>query len=385
MEDESSGPLRGIRVVELVGVGPGPFCGMLLADLGADVVRIEREDRVGLGYETDVLARGQRSVSLDLKHPEELAAALQLISAADVVIDPFRPGTAERLGLGPDRCLRANPAIVYGRMTGWGQDGPYAPRAGHDINYIALSGALSMFGREGEAPVPPVNLVADFGGGGMLLAIGILAAVLHAKATGEGQIVDAAMVDGVALLTAMVHQMRAGGVWGPRGTNMLDTGAPYYDVYEAADGGWVSVGALEPHFYGELLDGLGLGDDADLCAAHRDRERWPVLRARLADEFLTRTRAEWAEIFSERDACVAPVWDLDEAAAEPHLVTRGTYVHAHGMLQPGAAPRFSATPSRIGGPPPRPGQHSDEVWADWGVARSSGTSMSTTGVERTVG
>ncbi|QYC41545.1 Succinyl-CoA:(R)-benzylsuccinate CoA-transferase subunit BbsF [Nonomuraea coxensis DSM 45129] len=364
------GPLTGVRVVELLGIGPGPFCGMVLADLGADVVRVERPVPAGRPAEApaaDILARGQRSVTADLKSAEGRSAVLGLVRAADVLIDPFRPGVTERLGLGPEDCLAANPRLVYGRMTGWGQEGPYAPRAGHDINYIALSGALSLCGNAGGPPVPPVNLLGDFGGGAMFLAVGVLAALLHARSTGEGQVVDAAMVDGSAALTAMTHQMLALGAWGPRGTNVLDTGAPYYNVYRAADGGWVSVGAIEDPFYAELLDVLGLAGDELATAGRHDRERWPDLQRLFAGVFATRTRAEWAEAFAGRDACFAPVWELAEAQAEPHLAQRGTYVREFGVTQPAPAPRFSRTPAAIGGPPPHPGQHTGEVFRDWGV------------------
>jgi alpha-methylacyl-CoA racemase len=283
------------------------------------------------------------------------------------VIEPFRPGVAERLGLGPAECLAVNPRLVYGRMTGWGQSGPYADTPGHDINYIALSGALSLCGRAEGPPVPPANMLGDFGGGAMFLAVGILAAILHARETGRGQVVDAAMIDGSALLTAMTHQMRATGAWGPRGTNLLDTGAPFYDLYQTADGGWISVGTMEPQFYAELLDVLGVAADDELRRAYGDRSLWPALRARLTQAFVTKTRAEWAQAFAGRDACVAPVLDLDEAEREPHLRERGTYTRAWGVTQPAPAPRFSETPGRIGGPPPRPGQHTGEVLREWGV------------------
>ena len=362
------GPLAGIRVVELLGIGPGPFCGMILADLGADVVRVERPGpQIPEAAAVDVLARGQRSVALDLKSDEGREAVLGLVRAADVLIDPFRPGVTERLGLGPEECLAANPRLVYGRMTGWGQEGSYAPRAGHDINYIALSGALSLCGNEGGPPVPPVNLLGDFGGGAMFLAVGVLAGVLHARSSGRGQVVDAAMVDGSALLTAMTWQMRAVGMWGPRGTNVLDTGAPFYNVYRAADGGWVSVGAIEDQFYAELLSVLGLAGDELAVRGQKDRARWPELKTLFADVFATRTRAEWAEAFAGRDACFAPVWEPDEAVAEPHMAQRRTYVREFGVTQPAPAPRFSLTPAEIGGPPPVTGQHTREVFREWGV------------------
>lgn len=371
------GPLDGMRVVEFVGMGPGPFAGMLLADLGADVVRVERpqDERFRTAAST-VMARGQRSVALNLKATEGVKAALQLVAAAEVIIDPYRPGVLERLGLGPSECHAVNPQLVFGRITGWGQHGPYADRAGHDINYIALSGALSVGGRREGPPVPAANLVGDFGGGSMLLALGILSAVVHARATGQGQVVDAAMVDGSALLTAMIHEMRAAGDWGPRGTNLIDTGAPFYDVYQAADGGWVSVGALEPHFYLNLIDVLGLGGDETMQRAHTDRELWPVLRQTLARRFATRTRVEWDAAFEGRDACFAPVWEVSEVAQVPHLVERGTFIHANGVTQPAPAPRFSVTQPRVPGAAPEPGADTQAVMGEWGVDLVSATDPS---------
>ncbi len=363
------GPLDGMRVIEFVGMGPGPFCGMLLADLGADVVRIERpHDARFHAAESTVLARGQRSVALDLKSVEGVATALDLVAAAEVVIDPYRPGVLERLGLGPQECSAVNPQIVFGRITGWGQEGPYANRAGHDINYIALSGALSVIGRAGQPPVPPANLLGDFGGGSMLLAVGVLSAVLHARSSGQGQTVDAAMVDGSALLTAMIHEMRAAEDWGARGTNAVDTGAPFYDVYETADGGWVSIGALEPHFYSELIHVLGLSDDTTMVRAHSERTLWPAMRAAFARIFLTRTRAEWDAAFAGRDACFAPVWDVSEVAEVPHLMARGTFIHERGITQPAPAPRFSVTVPATPGPPPQPGADTESVIREWAVS-----------------
>jgi alpha-methylacyl-CoA racemase len=359
-----SGPLQGIRVVELLGIGPGPFCGMLLADLGADVVRVERPDGTSLGR-TPILGRGKRSVGMDLKTAEGRAAVLELAAHADVFIEPFRPGFVERLGLGPDDCLAVNPKLVYGRMTGWGQSGPYADRAGHDLNYIALSGALSTCGTADGPPVPPVNMLGDFAGGSMFLAVGVLAAVLYARQTGRGQVVDAAMIDGSAYLTAMTLQSMAAGRWGPRGTNVLDTGAPYYNVYQAADG-WVSIGAIEPRFWAELLDVLGLTDDEQFVRQN-DREMWPQMKKRFAEIFRERTRVEWAEAFAGRDACFAPVWDLDEAPDEQHLKDRGTFVTEFGVRQPAPAPRFSVTPGATGGPCPNPGEHTEEVLREWGL------------------
>jgi alpha-methylacyl-CoA racemase len=374
-----SGPLQGIRVIELLGIGPGPFCGMLLADLGADVVRVERPGETLGG--TQILGRGKRSVSTDLKTPEGRATVLELAAHADVFIEPFRPGVVERLGVGPEDCLEVNARLVYGRMTGWGQSGPYADRAGHDINYIALSGALSTCGADGP-PVPPVNMLGDFAGGSMFLAVGILAAVLHARETGRGQVVDAAMIDGSAYLTAMTLQTMARGNWGPRGTNVLDTGGPYYNVYRAADG-WVSIGAIEPRFFAELLDVLGLAEDEQF-ARQNDRDMWPQMKKRFAEIFRERTRSEWAEVFAGRDACFAPVWDLDEAPEEPHLRDRGTFVTEFGVRQPAPAPRFSVTPGAIGGPCPASGEHAEEVLREWALPRFSGNrSQQTTGTSPT--
>jgi alpha-methylacyl-CoA racemase len=363
-----SGPLQGIRVVELLGIGPGPFCGMLFADMGADVVRVERPDETP--PKTMILGRGKRSVGADLKTSEGQATVLELAAHADVLIDPFRPGVAERLGVGPGECLKINPRLVYGRMTGWGQTGPYADRAGHDINYIALSGALSTCGRADGPPVPPVNMLGDFGGGSMFLAVGVLAAVLHARESGYGQVVDAAMIDGSAYLTAMTLQMKANGRWGPRGTNVLDTGAPYYDVYRAADG-WVSIGAIEPQFWAELLDVLGFVEDEQF-ARQTDRDLWPQMKKRFGETFRERTRAEWADAFAGRDACFAPVWELDETAEEPHIRDRCTFVTEFGVQQPAPAPRFSVTPGSIDGPCPNPGEHTDEVLGEWANEKGRG-------------
>ncbi|MET0303379.1 MAG: CaiB/BaiF CoA-transferase family protein [Microbacteriaceae bacterium] len=366
---DAHGPLADVKVVELQGVGPGPFGGMLLADYGADVVRIDRPGGSSAGRDpvSDVLARGRRSVAVDLKRPEGVEVVLRIVEGADALIEPFRPGVAERLGLGPDTCLERNPRLVYCRMTGWGQDGPYRDRAGHDINYLSLNGILHMIGTKGGPPVPPLNLVGDFGGGGMLLALGLVCGIVHARATGEGQVVDVAMQDGSALLTAMIHQMRAFGGWAPeRGTNVLDGGAPYYGVYETSDGGYMSVGPIEPQFYKELVEGLGLVDDPVVQGARDDRERWPALHDRFAEVFRSRTRDEWAAVFAGKDACATPVLSLDEAMHEPQVAERGTYVEEFGVVQPAPAPRFSATPAAITTPAPAAGKHSRAVLADFG-------------------
>ncbi|MDE0581028.1 MAG: CaiB/BaiF CoA-transferase family protein [bacterium] len=361
------GPLKGIRVVEIAGIGPGPFAAMMLADLGADVVRIDRADRVRDEVpdtpHPDLLNRGRRSVGIDLKHPEGADAVLKLVEGADGLIEGFRPGVAERLGIGPDACLARNPKLVYGRMTGWGQDGPYSSMAGHDINYIALSGVLGAIGREGEAPVPPVNLAGDFGGGGMLLALGMLAGMLEARTSGQGQVVDASMVEGSALLITMIYGMQAMGAWGPRGTNMLDTGAWFYDVYECADGEYISLGSLEPQFFAEMTEKTGIDADG---ISQNDRATWPEMRDRLAAAVKAKTRDEWCEILDGSDVCFAPVLSLAEAPEHPHNIARGTFVEVGGAIQPGPAPRFSRTPAEIARPSPNPGQHTAEALSDWG-------------------
>ena len=362
----NNGPLAGIRVVELAGIGPAPFCAMLLADLGADVVRVDRPG--ASSGEQDVLNRGKRSVSVNLKHERGADAVLALVERADVLLEGLRPGVTERLGVGPEQCWEVNPKLVYGRMTGWGQDGPLAPTAGHDIGYIALSGMLHAIGRRGGPPQVPANLLGDFGGGAMYLAVGILAAVLEARTSGRGQVVDASIVDGAAHLGAMLFGMRAAGGWSEqRGTNLLDTGAPFYDVYATSDGEHMAVGALEPQFYAELLDRLGLADLPD----RGDPANWPELRKRFAEVFAQRTRAEWTEHFAGSDACVAPVLSMGEAAGHPHVAARGTLVDRDGVLQPAPAPRFSRTPN----PAPRavaePGADAAEVLRDWQVDRAT--------------
>lgn len=362
------GPLAGVRVIEIAGIGPGPFCAMMLADMGADVVRVDRADRVNGGDPAappaDVMNRGRRSIGLDLKSPDGVETLLRLVEGADVLIEGFRPGVTERLGIGPDDCAARNPGLVYGRMTGWGQDGPYAPRAGHDINYIALSGVLDSIGREGEAPVPPLNLVGDFGGGGMLLAFGVVCAVLEARGSGQGQVVDAAMVEGAAVLSTFIHGMRAMGIWSDeRGTNMLDTGAHYYDVYETSDAKFVSLGSIEPQFYVQLLDALDLTEDE---LPQNDKRRWPELKAKVAEIISTRTRDEWCDVMEGTDICFAPVLSMSEAPEHPHNIARRTFVEADGVLQPAPAPRFSRTAPSIERPPAHAGQHTDEVLAGAG-------------------
>ncbi|MGW1786745.1 CaiB/BaiF CoA transferase family protein [Streptomyces sp. NPDC002143] len=368
-EPRTAGPLAGLRVLEIASMAPGPFACMLLADLGAEVLRIDRASDVDPGQHSsiDPLARGRRSLAADLKHPDGAALVRRLAARADVMVEGFRPGVAERLGIGPEHCRALNPRLIYGRMTGWGQSGPLALRAGHDITYLAVSGALGLIGPPDRPPVPPVNLVADFGGGGMLLALGILAALHERERSGRGQVVDAAMVDGAALLTTALHGLRAAGQWeGGRGENLLDGGAPFYTTYETADGGHMAVGALEEKFYAELLAGLGLADDTELPAQY-DRERWPELRQRLAVVFKERTRDEWTAVFEPTDACVAPVLSPWEAHRHPHNEARAAFTEARDIRQPAPAPRFDRTPGGIQGPPPVPGQHTRAVLADWGV------------------
>ena len=380
-----SGPLEGVRIVELAGLGPAPFAGMMLADAGAYIIRIDRSDRATYppkdGPHVDLMNRGRRSVAVDLKHPDGVALVLDLVAGADGLMEGFRPGVAERLGLGPDVCLVRNPKLAYGRMTGWGQDGPMAQAAGHDIDYIALSGALGAIGRQGERPVPPLNLVGDFGGGGMLLAFGMVAAILGARATGTGQVVDAAMVDGAASLMTMTYTLRAAGIWqDERGTNLLDTGAHFYEVYECADGGYFGVGAIEPQFYAEFMRLLGLGEE-DL-STQMDRTTWPAMKQRFAAIFATRTREEWESVFAGTDACAAPVLSPAEAPDHPHNKVRGTFTEVAGVVQPAPAPRFLATPGEIRRPPPHPGQHGDEALADWGLTAAQVADLRSSGAIR---
>ena len=361
------GPLRGVRVVELASIGPGPHAAMTLADLGADVIRVERPGGTlsAVARDKDVLTRGRPSVAMDLKDPRAASVVLDLVATADVLIEGMRPGVAERLGVGPAECLARNPRLVYGRMTGWGQEGPLAPHAGHDIDYIAVSGSLHGLGRAAGPPQFPQNLLGDFAGGSAYLVIGVLAALLEARASGHGQVVDAAIVDGTAHLNAMLAGLIAGGAWREeRGTNLLDSGAPFYDVYETADGQHMAVGAIEPQFYAELLEGLGLVDTAP---DRSDPGNWPALREALAARFRERTQQEWTGVFEGADACVSPVLPLTEAARHPHLAARHTYLEQDGVVQPAPAPRFSRTPAALGSPPSLPGQQSREALQAWGV------------------
>jgi alpha-methylacyl-CoA racemase len=376
-----AGPLTGIRVVELGGIGPGPFCGMVLADMGADVVRLDRPGGSPGALAGDLLQRGRRSLAVDLKHPDGAGLVLDLIARSDAVIEGFRPGVTERLGLGPDDCLARNPKLVYGRMTGWGQDGPLASAAGHDINYIALAGALYPIGRSGDGPVPPLNLVADFGGGGMVLAFGVACALVEAERSGQGQVVDAAMVDGAAVLTTLFHGLRAMGLWNDeRGTNLLDGGAYFYDAYECADGKHVAIGSLEPQFHAELLERLGLEEEVDELPRQHDRSQWPAMKERMAVIFKTRTRDEWCELMEGSDVCFAPVLSFGEAPEHAHNVARGTFVKVDGVVQPAPAPRFSRTPGEIARGPVEPGAHTDEVLAELGVSPERIAELRTAGV-----
>ncbi len=366
------GPLTGVRIVELAGLGPAPHACMVLADLGADVLRIDRPGgSIGLSS-PDLLTRSRRSVAVDLKHPAGPETVLRLVERADVLVEGLRPGVTERLGVGPEVCLARNPRLVYGRMTGWGQDGPLAPRAGHDLNYLAVSGVLSAIGEPGRKPVPPLNLVGDFGGGSMLLVVGVLAALLERGASGHGQVVDAAMVDGASTLMAMTWALRGAGSWSDeRGSNLLDGGAPFYDTYRCADGGYLAVGAIEPQFWAIVVDVLGLDDVPDQL----DVGRWPELRRRVAAVIATRDRDEWAAMFAPLDACVSPVLTMGEAMRHPHMAARNTIVDVDGVPQPAAAPRLSRTPGAVNGPPSLPGQHTRQALRDWGFAPDEVTAL----------
>ena len=381
-EGTRSGPLSGIKIIELAGIGPAPFTCMMLADAGAQVLRLERAPAgaveageqfatSGAGSYWDLLNRSRSSVGIDLKNPDALELVLGLVEQADGLIEGFRPGVAERLGVGPDECFARNKRLVYGRMTGWGQDGPMASMAGHDIDYIAIGGALWSLGRADSAPVPPLNLVGDFGGGGMLLAFGMVAALLEAARSGEGQVVDAAMVDGAATLMTMIHAFHRHGLWNDeRGANMLDTGAPFYEVYETSDGKWMAVGGIEAQFYTELIRGLGLGGDTSL-PSQMTRDQWPSMKVRFAEIFRSKTRDEWSAIFDGTDACVVPVLSPWEAHLHPHNVARSTFVEVNGTVQPAPAPRFSRTPSSISKPPSPPGADTISALVEWGVPQDA--------------
>jgi alpha-methylacyl-CoA racemase len=360
------GPLEGVKVIELGGIGPGPFAGLLLSDMGAEVVRVDRAQSLGRPTGTDrVTSRGRRAVAVDLKNPDGVGCVLRMVERADALIDPFRPGVLERLGVGPDACLARNPRLVYGRMTGWGQDGPLAHAAGHDINYISLAGALAHFARKDGQPTPPLNLVGDYGGGGMFLAFGIVCGILEARSSGLGQVIDAAMVDGAAVLMAAIWGFRNSGLWNEEpGVNLLDTGAAYYDTYATSDGKWVSLGAIEDQFFAEFLERVGI--DASEFPNRSGREAWPKMHERFTALFRTKTRDEWCELLEGTDVCFAPVLPMSEAKEHPHIAARGTIVEEHGMPQPAPAPRFSRTPGGIQGPASVAGEHTDATLGDWG-------------------
>lgn len=359
------GPLAGIKIVEIAGIGPGPFCAMMLADLGAEVVRVDRKSSEGAGTPFDVLNRNRKSIAVDLKNPNGIETVLRLIENADALIEGFRPGVMERLGLGPDTCLERNPKLVFGRMTGWGQEGPLAHAAGHDINYISLSGALHAIGRPGETPVPPLNLVGDFGGGGMMLALGIVSALLESARSGKGQVVDAAMTDGSAALMGIIFGLKASGIWtNEKGTNMLDGGAHFYDTYECADGKWVSIGSIEPQFYAILLEKTGINDP--VFQNQMDKSAWPELKQKLANVIKTKTREEWCDIMEGTDICFAPVLDMDEAPQHAHNAARETFIEIDGVTQHAPAPRFSRTENATPTGPPKAGEHTAEILGAWG-------------------
>jgi|TARA_R110002124_G_scaffold51649_5_gene149185 alpha-methylacyl-CoA racemase len=382
-KEKKMGPLAGYKIVEMGGIGPGPMCAMLLADLGADIVRIDRLTDPGLGSmpssRNSLMMRSRRSISVDTKSEAGREVVLKLIEQADGLIEGFRPGVMERMGLGPEEALARNPKLVYGRMTGWGQDGPMANAAGHDINYIALSGVLHAIGRKGEAPVPPLNLVGDFGGGALYLALGVVCGILEAQKSGKGQVVDTAMVDGAASLMTMFFGLMAAGNWkDERGVNILDTGAHYYDVYETADGKYISLGSIEKKFYQELLERTGL-DKEDL-PPQIEPKSWPVIRARLTEVFKSKTRDEWDEIMLGTDVCYAPVLSIMEATQHPHNRHRQTFVEYDGIVQPAPAPRFSRTEASIQSPPCLPGEHTTEAMLDWGIDEASIEELRSAGV-----
>jgi alpha-methylacyl-CoA racemase len=371
------GPLKGVKVVEFAGIGPGPFCAMLLSDMGAEVVRIDRKGGRGAN-KFDVTSRGRRSIALDLKKPEAVEVALKLIAQSDALLEGFRPGVMEKLGLGPDVTLARNPKLVYGRMTGWGQTGPLAQAAGHDINYIALIGALHAIGRKGGTPVPPLNLVGDFGGGALYLAFGMACALFEARGSGKGQVVDCAMTEGAASLMSMFYGFKAMGMWtDEKGVNLLDGGAHFYDTYETADGKWVSIGSIEPQFYTLLLEKASLTDPE--FQSQMDRSKWPSLKEKIARVMKTKTRSEWDKLMEGTDVCYAPVLSLTEAPNHPHNKARGSFVEIDGVVQPGAAPKFSRTKVEVQGPPPTSGQHNEQILSEFGFSGGDIAALKTSG------
>ena len=369
----TKGPLSGYRIIEIAGIGPGPFAAMMLADMGAEVIRVERAQSVkGAAPATahwDTLLRGRKNIAIDLKNPQGVEALLQLVEKADAIIEGFRPGVMERLGIGPTECAKRNPKIVFGRMTGWGQDGPYAPLAGHDINYIALAGALAHFARKDEAPVPPLNMVGDFGGGGMFLAFGVVCALLEAQKSGKGQVIDAAMIDGSATLMSMFWAMKSIGMFNENapGTNLLDTGAHFYDVFQCQDDKYISIGSIEPQFYALLLEKTDLTDDPAF-AKQMDPSQWPTLKAKLQDVIKQKTQAQWCAIMEGTDVCFAPVLTMTEATQHPHHIARNTFIDIAGVTQPAPAPRFSRTSPETPTPPAHAGQHSTQILNEWGIS-----------------
>lgn len=373
------GPLKGVKIIEFGGIGPGPFCAMMLSDMGADVIRIERKGQLSFTEpKYDVMLRNRRSIGIDLRKSEGAAAVLKMVAQVDALQEGFRPGVMEKLGLGPDVCLEKNPVLVYGRMTGWGQEGPLSRAAGHDINYISLSGALHTFGRKGQKPVPPLNLVGDFGGGGMLLAFGLVCALFESRNSGRGQVVDAAMVDGSAALMAMIYGLKAAGFWADnRGVNLLDGGAHFYDTYETADGKYISVGSIEPQFYELLLQHAAI-EEPDF-KDQLDQKKWPILKERLTEIFKTKSRDEWCRIMEGTDICFAPVLSLDEAPDHPQNLARKTFIDVDGVLQPAPTPRFSQTPPELQGPPPKPGAHTKAVLTEFGFSTDEIDGLETAG------
>jgi len=364
------GPLKGYKIIEFAGIGPGPFCAMMLSDMGAEIFRLDRKTSTSPIGEPkyNVLNRGRRSAAIDLKQPNGRETALRLVNQADALLEGFRPGVMERLGLGPDECLKRNPRLVYGRMTGWGQDGPMAHAAGHDINYISVSGVLHSIGHKNEKPVPPLNLIGDYGGGGMLLAFGMVCALLEAKNSGKGQVVDAAMIDGSAALMASVYGSWSAGIWtDERGTNRLDSGAHYYDAYQTADGKYISIGSIEPQFYALLLQHAEITDPG--FEDQNNQSKWPALKEKLTEIFKKKTRDEWCDIMLGTDICFAPVLSLEEATTFPHNVDRKAFAEIDGVIQPSPAPRFSRTQAQIQSPPPKAGEHTEELLKDWGFSQ----------------